>query len=524
MEILIRKNSLSILILSLFLISCSDKDKEIFNPIVDNLIEFSLSNRVYKIEDIVKRQSQIQIDSGKFLLRFSTGEIRKDTTLDAFNADFFNMNIDTTLYNFFGQVITADIIVRRDSVEIQEAELESGIINFSFTNYTTKQSVFQLILPGFTRNTGSTVETLKIGGTIPPLQVVNYQTDLSNFVYKQPSNQPFGTSKPGFWVKVSIGVEGGMIGDSVNLAAQIEGLRFKRIKGLFKPLSFGIKDQTFANALSRDISELIEKVTFDSIKVILRSYSTVDIPIAIKGFRILGLFNSGKPPIYLRLGDNNFIDTTIQSNIQIVMNFDNTNSNINEFLSKIPDSIKIFAEIIINPNYQTGEISAQDSISFSFKADAWSRFTINQATWTDTFDIDISQDARNKLKNGKEGSIIIYTKNEIPLETELVGLLVDSSFNPLLYITKDLTSQNDTMVFLHGAQTNSLGEVIAPSFQNINITLDQSEIEKFSRAQKLIQRFSLSTTESRVAEVSAKAKIDLKIRGKIKIELTSDDF
>lgn len=524
MEILIRKFYLSIFVISLFLISCSEKGREIFNPIIDNQVEFSLSNRVYKMEDIVKRQSQIQVDSGKYLLRFSTDEIRKDTTLDAFNADFFNMNIDTTLYTPFGQVITADIIVRRDSVGIQEAEIESGTINFTFTNHTNKQAIFELILPGFTRTTSFTVETLKVGGSIPPHQVVNYPTDLSNFVYKQPSNQPFGSSRPGFWVKVSIGVEGGTIGDSVNLAAQVEGLRFNRIKGLFKPLSFGVKDQTFANALSRDISEFIEKVTFDSIKVALKAYSTVNIPIALKEFKIFGLFNSGETPINLRLGDKNFIDTIIQSNVQIVMNFDNTNSNINEFLSKIPDSIKILAEIIINPNYQSGEVSAQDSISFSFKTDAWSRFTINQATWTDTFDLDLSQDARDKLKNGKEGSIIIYTRNEIPLETELVGFLVDSTFNPLLYITKDFTSQNDTMVFLNGAQTNSIGEVIAPSFQTINITLDQSELEKFSRAKKLIQRFSLSTTERRVAEVSAKAKIELKIRGRIKIELTSDDL
>lgn len=72
--------------------------------------------------------------------------------------------------------------------------------------------------------------------------------------------------------------------------------------------------------------------------------------------------------------------------------------------------------------------------------------------------------------------------------------------------------------------TNATGEVISPAFQTIIINLTQSDIEKLSRGYKLIQRFALSTTERRVAEVSAKSKINLRITGRIKIQLTGDDF
>ncbi|MFN4111893.1 MAG: hypothetical protein ACK4G1_06420, partial [Ignavibacteria bacterium] len=180
--------------------------------------------------------------------------------------------------------------------------------------------------------------------------------------------------------------------------------------------------------------------------------------------------------------------------------------------------------LLLNPDYQTGEIYSNDSISFSFQVDAWSRFAVNQAEWTDTFDIDLSQDAREKLKNGKEGKIIIYSENEVPFEISLVGLVTDSNFQPLFYLTKDENTSNDTLVFLNGAITNATGEVISPAFQTIIINLTQSDIEKLSRGYKLIQRFALSTTERRVAEVSAKSKINLRITGRIKIQLTSDDF
>jgi len=524
MEILKIKNLLILIIFSILFLSCSEKAKDIFNPTSDNLIEFSLSQRTYKMEDVVKRQSQIKVDSGKYLLKFSTDEIRKDTTIDAFNADFFEMDVDTTFYVLISDTIDAQMIIRRDSVGIQEAELESGFMQMRFTNYTSKQSFFELSLPGFTRQVGSTIDTLKIGGNIPPNQTVNFQEDLSGFVYKQPPNQPFGTSRPGFWLKGKIILQGGNFSDSVRVYTHVQDIKFKKIKGRFKPFELGVKEQTFKNYLSSDISEFISKVVFDSISVRMYAFTTIDFPIRLKNFRVKGLFNSGKPPIGLMFGNRDYLDTTIQKNSQVDFRFTNLNTNINQFLSQIPDSIQISASLLLNPDYQTGEIYSNDSISFSFQVDAWSRFAVNQAEWTDTFDINLSQDAREKLKNGKEGRIIIYSENEVPFEISLVGLVTDSNFQPLFYLTKDENTSNDTLVFLNGAITNATGEVISPAFQTIIINLTQSDIEKLSRGYKLIQRFALSTTERRVAEVSAKSKINLRITGRIKIQLTGDDF
>lgn len=512
------------LILSLILIACSEKAKDIFNPTFQSSVEFSLSDKTYKMEEVVKRQSQIKVDSGKYLLRFSTDEVRKDTTIDVFNADFFEMDIDTVFYVIFGDTIDAQMIIRRDSVGVQEADLGSGLLKLRFINYTSKPAFFELTLPGFTKTTGQTIDTLKIGGPIPADSVGNFERDLSGFQYKQPANQPFGTTRPGFWLKGKIFVQGGTLGDSVRVYSHVQDIKFSRIKGKFKPFSLGVKDQTLKNALSSDISEFISKVTFDSIRVKMVGLTTLNFPIRLSQFRVNGIFNDGRPPFPLTFGNKDNLDTTILSNGQIILNFDNTNTNINNFLSAVPDSININSIVIINPNYESGEIYSNDSISFSFQVDAWSRFAVNQAEWTDTFDIDISQDARDKMTKAEEGRIIIYSTNEVPFELNLIGLVADSFFNPLFYLTKDAASQNDTMVFLNGAITNPAGEVISPAYQTIIINLTKEEIEKLSRGYKLLQRFSLSTTERRVAEVSAKSKINLRISGNIKIKLTSDDF
>ncbi len=515
---------LFLILTGIVLTSCSEKAKDIFNPTSENIIEFSLSKRTYKIEEVVKRQSQIKVDSGKYLLKFTTDEIRKDTTIDAFNADFFQMHIDTVFYVLIGDSIDAQMIVRRDSVGVEEAEFESGTMTLRFTNYTTKPAFFQLILPGFTRTIGSQIDTLKLGGEIPAGETVNFVRDVANYLYKQPLNQPFGTSRPGFWLRGIIFVQGGSFGDSVRVFTEVNDLRFKRIRGRFKPLNMGDKEQTLYNSLSSDISEFIQKVTFDSISVRLNAFTSIDFPIRLNYFQVKGKFNSGREPINLRFGDNDYIDTTILSNGLITLNFNNLNTNINEFLSHLPDSLTIKSNIILNPDYKSGEVLSNDSISFSTRIDAWSRFTVRDAEWTDTFDLDISQDARNKMKNAKGGTVIIYSENQVPFELKLVGLVTDSNYNPLFYLTKDEIAQNDTMVSLHGAFVNSIGEVIAPSYQTIKINLTQEDIEKLSRGYKLIQRFSLSTTNQNVSEVSAKQKIDLRITGIIKIELTSDDF
>ncbi len=525
MEILkfIYKNFL-ILIAGVLFFSCSEKAKEIFNPSSESIIEFSLSKRVYKMEDVVKHQSQIKVDSGKYLLKFSTDEIRKDTTIDAFSADFFEMDIDTLFYVLISDTIDAQMIIRRDSVGIQEAEFESGLMQLRFINYTTKPAFFELTLPGFTKQVGLIRDTLKIGGNIPPNQIANFERDLSNFLYAQPLNQPFGSTRPGFWLKGKIYLQGGSFGDSVRIYSHVQNIKFKRIKGKFQPLSLGFKEQTLKNSLSSDISEFISKVTFDSINVKMKASTTIDFNIRLKQFKVMGIFNSGNQPITLKFGNSYSLDTLVSSNNLVDLQFNNTNSNINYFLSQIPDSIRISSELILNPDYQTGEIYSNDSISFSFQVDAWSRFTVNQAEWTDTFDIDLSQDVREKLKKATEGQVLIYIENEIPFEVALTGLVTDSNFNPLFYLTRDEVTQNDTMVVLNGAITNSQGEVILPSYQTVKINLTQREIEKLSRGYKLLQRFSLSTTEKRVAEISAKSKINLRIAGKIRIQLTSDDF
>lgn len=381
-----------------------------------------------------------------------------------------------------------------------------------------------MTLPGFTKQTGNTTDTLKIGGSILPNTTVQYERDLSGFVYRQPPNQPFGTTRPGFWLRGKIYLQGGSFGDSVRVFTHVENLKFSRIKGRFKPFELGVKDQTFKNSLSSDISDFISKVQFDSINVKINAFTTIDFPIKLKKFQVFGIFKSGRTPIPLQFGLEDYIDTTIQSNTEISLNLNNLNTNINEFLSQIPDSIKVTAQIILNPYYQTGEVNSNDTISYSFKVDAWSRFTVNQAEWTDTFDVKISQDIRDKLTNAQDGVITIYSQNEVPFEINLVGLLTDSIYNPLLYLTRDAITGNDTMIFLQGAITNSRGEVISPAYQTIKIDLDQNDIQKLSRAYKLIQRFSLSTSDQRVAEVSAKSKIFLRITGSIKIQLTSDDF
>ena len=505
-------------------ISCTEKGKDLFDPTLESTIEFSLSDKTYRIEDIIKRQAQISVDSGKYLLRFSTDEIAKDTILDVFKAGFFEMAYDTVFYVFFSDTINAQMIIRRDSVGIEEAELASGVFRIAYTNYTNKNALMEITLPGFTRRIGNTVDTIKLGGTIPPLQTVIYEKDISGFIYKQPSNQPQGTTQPGFWIKGTIAVQNGSWGDSIRADADIRDIKFYRMRGRFKPLDMGVKGQTFKNALSADISEFISRVTFDSINVKIVAKTAIDYPVRLKNFQVFGIFKDGRVPINLRFGDLTSLDTLISRNGKIDLIFNNLNTNANYFLSQLPDSINVTTVFILNPNFESGEVKSNDTVSYSFKIDAWSRFTVDSADWTDTFELDISNDVRDKIKRADEGSIIIHSTNEIPFEVQFVGIVTDSFYNPLFYLTRNAFVGSDSVIFLNGALTNSSGNVISPSYQSIKTDLNQVDLEKLSRGGYLIQKFILSTTNKQIGEVTAKQKINLRIAGKIKLNLTSDDF
>jgi hypothetical protein len=513
----------SILIFFISFTACSDKSKNLFDPTFDNRIQFSLSERNYLMEDIIKRQSQIFVDSGKYLLRFTTDEIRKDTILETFTADFFQMSMDTTFQIFFSDTIKADMVIRRDSVGIQEAEIAKGFMDFRFINYTNKNAFFRLIFPTFTKQFGNTIDTLSVGGSILPNQTVVYRVDLKNYSYRISPNQP-GYPAPGFWVKNIIAIQNGFIGDSIGVFSKVEDLELNRMEGKFKPFNIGLKEQTLENALSKDISEFIQNVEFDSVLVTLKGFSSVNFPVKLKNFSVKGIFKDGKPPVILQFGNRTSIDTVVPKNGSVVLNFDNTNSTIGNFLSKAPDSIRIFSEMIINPFYETGEVVSNDSISFSTVINAWSRFTINDAEWTDTLEVDISSDSRDKLKKGKNSIITIYSENKIAFESFLTGLFVDSLFQPLFYLTKDLVRQNDSTLLMYGAFTDVTGNVIAPRYQTVTIPLNPSELEKLSRAYHLIQKFTLSTTDRRLAEVKAKDYVKIRITGQAIISLIGDDF
>lgn len=504
--------------------SCSDKSKEILNPIFDFAVDLSLSERDYDMGEIIRRQNQISVDSGSFLLKFSTDEIKKDTTIDAFFADIFNLDQDTTFQVLVSDTIAVEMIVRRDSIRVDEAEMEGGLIVYQFTNYSSKNSQFELILPGFTKTVGTTVDTLKIGGLIPGNQTVNYQNNLEGYVYKQPATQPFGSTRPGFWIKGKMILAGGAPGDSIKIYSDVQDLRFKRMKGRFKPLSLGKKEQTFENLLASDISDVIQKITFDSINVKIVGKTSIDLPIRLNKFEVVGSFRSGAPSINLHFGSATSLDTVIAANATTTLNFNNVNTDINTFLAKSPDSIKIISEIILNPTYVFGEVLSKDSISFSFDVDAWSKFSINDADFTDTLKVDFGKDARDKIAKGKSGTIIIYFNNRIPLEAELIGMLTDSLFNPLMYITRDMLTSSDSIVRIGGAFVNADGRVIAPNIQTVKIDLPQSDILKLKDAYHLIQRFSLSTKDKRIVYLSSTDQIKVRITGNVRVRFDSDDF
>jgi hypothetical protein len=141
-------------------------------------------------------------------------------------------------------------------------------------------------------------------------------------------------------------LDGGSLGDSIRMYSKVQNLSFKRMKGRFKPFSLGKKEQTFENILTRDISDVIKKVTFDSINVQIVGRTSIDLPVRLKDFEVVGSFRSGVPSINLHFSGAATFDTVIAANATTTFNFNNYNTDINQFLARSPDSIKIISEVI----------------------------------------------------------------------------------------------------------------------------------------------------------------------------------
>lgn len=511
---------ITISFLSLFFSSCFEAPKEPVAPIWDIELNLPVGSKTFSIEDIVNKQSQISILPTK-TLKFATEKIEQDTTLDFLFSNTFDMEADTS-FPVIGTSIEINMIAGRDSVRMDSAEIQDGEVKYRFENSNSFPVSINVIFPGFTRTNGASIDTFQIAANVPANQTIQLTVPVSNYKYKQPPNQPFGSTRPGIWIKVKVNSSVIGIGQNLRVKFQIENLRFRSFHGKVKPFNIGSKRQTIENALSGELKDFVKAVTFNQAFLTLTMSTTVKgFDVLLKGFKIIGKYKDGTPSTYLLFDGNPAKDILIPAGQTKTEILSTLNTNINQFIKATPDSIEVEATIIMNPQYNSGSIYSADKVSFTSQLEAYSQMKIENAVITDTAEIDWDKETKDKLSQGNQANLELEITNALPFEIQFTGYFLDKNNNKLFYYSRQSGSgtPDDTLINISAANINSQGEVNSPTKSIIKFSLNKNDFEKFKDVAAMVNRFKISSAQNQTVIVKADDYVKVKVLGRINYQI-----
>jgi len=180
-----------------------------------------------------------------------------------------------------------------------------------------------------------------------------------------------------------------------------------------------------------------------------------------------------------------------------IVEINNGNSDLTNFLSQIPDRISTGGTIVSNPDsastglVYSNFITDDGEITVGLEFELPLIMTVDNLQFVDTVDFNLEQ---NSFDGNMSGHISIYTINGFPFETGLTLVFVDS----VDYTIKDTY----VLDFLDAAEVDADGKVISKTEKTIVVDVNIEKFESLIEANKVIITASINTTNSGSQDVT----------------------
>ena len=525
MKIYNKKYHLIFLLLSAFVfIRCVDLPDEVILPDWDIELNIPLVNRVYTLKEIIKTQEHISIDSADnniFLLQ--SGKYYLNSSL----SEFVQINETSSLENVPTITSLNDSFIVYvqfpQGLEVDSGEFATGLINLTVNNPSPENVLVTLRVPAFSNSLG---EVITIQTDVPPGQTNSVDFNLDGYKYERPPDQPINLRNS---FRLIVRAFSQQPGNIVYTDLSISGLSFNYVTGILPSKSLGDQVSTYDFDVD-EVEEYRDKSFLSDAKLSLRAdyVSVFNAPnvLEIRNLNIIARRNDGTE-IYLRDKTNNPDFTIRMTGGTLNTVFTEENSNINDFVSFFPDSVILSAEYVVNPDNNTGTFSSLDSIRFQTDFSTRSFLALRTTTIEDETSIQISENDREDIRNGKKADIKFEIENGIPLTAWFKIDALDENNNYLFTLTENTTG-GDSINF-EAAQINSSGEVTALVMNPVKtVTLNESQIQQFSRTYNLRYRVSFHTADAnlnppQIVAIRPSNWIKLRTYGKVRYKISNGD-
>lgn len=395
-----------------------------------------------------------------------------------------------------GEIRSATIFNPDPDYHLYSAKFKKGRFILDLNNNSNSTVNIELVLPGFkTKDTG---EILSIKEVLNAGQIKHADIDLGLYNYKELTIFPGFNDMvnynfqgaPGFYF-VGIATASGNVDLDFKSEINSDEITISRMTGQIKRTELAYFETEYDTKLGSDIKQFRDRVKFKDMRISLGAETVGELKnmkIVLDSTTVTGykkLSGGGLEQLEkLNVNGLPYFKADLIAGVPFSQVFDTTNSNITDVITSLPGVIKVGNRFVIDKSTQSADslqvISAEDSIKFFANIIAPLAISSRDAEYSDTVDINLSQDDRDQILKASYANLTVEVTNATGLGVIGTATFMDANYNKLFSIRN---TDGSTDFVVNGAEVNGDGIPIAPSIQKITLELNSDEFQKFTQAQ-----------------------------------------
>ncbi|MBM2817120.1 MAG: hypothetical protein HW421_3882 [Ignavibacteria bacterium] len=488
-----RINKLIILCM-ISLTGCVELPTELAVPEWNTDLNIPLTKREFSLRNVVNEDKYIQVDTTPrgLLYRIFSDTIQKKYSIN----NFLRNQLTGNYTNYQVPIVQGegDAAIRLDNgAEIDSAYITTGSMSMEIFNPSNTDLDFEITLPAMRRPDGS---VYVYTGTARAMNKTVINQTIDGFSYTSSAQEKK------YEIVAHVKSLTNWTGDTIVFNLYIKNTNFSYIKGIIPEKEVDPLSQTLAIPLTTDSRQFRDKIHFaDPVLTIIAAYLsqyTMLFDVLLRNVRITGLRTDGLTT-QMKDGQGNFnLGEMLIENGYLKKEFTSKNSNISDFLAFAPDSIRIDADVYMNPSRKRGIATDKDTIQIKTYCRATSQLALDPIDFTDTLKMEISNDNRKHILDCRSAKLSFESTNALPIAADVKVTFTDSIYTSIF--SKSFTINGAT------PQKDSIPSI--PFVDYRTIPLDSTEVVQFSNAHYVIFKLKTQTTKSQYTPyISPESKI-----------------
>ncbi len=442
-----------------------------------------------------------------------------------YNDETTNLSISARIKNFtfsevFAKIAQNDFNISNsveidDSTFYQSAVIESGSLNITANSNIDLNLSATLTIPELKDGNGNVFTQVINLGRKEKNKLIQISS-LKNYTLTAPGGTP--ANRINYTLNVTAPATNDfrtiLKTDDVSASLNISNLYFRSFIGRVKPTKLNVNE----TEIDLSIGDFSDKLTVNQIdmenpKIQIKLKKSTNVEIRFSGQMI------GRSAT--RTSTLNIPQTTLSGNETIItLNTADVRNFIKSFSGKLPGTVTVKGEGIVNPSYSMANINSADSVYGTAEIEFPMKVSVTGGSIRDSSTVDLTDNDREEMKKVLGGSLVLDISNGVAFDASFSARVYDASNRFLMNLPPNRTP-NDTLVHIQGAVVNSLGKVTAPSNSKITFSLNQDDVDKITRGKYIISKVNFFTSGNNGVPVEFKTSdaIQIKMYGGLKYKV-----